>query len=81
MQSAFGDYATGLAGGAVYAIVQSFVGSGLLSSLIAPLITGSVLKGTRGTVIATIAGFQGAADLLGNLGGLIGGGSAPDLEM
>ena len=74
MGSAFGDYGVGLAGGLIFYLVQSFLGSGFLGSLAAPIAAGSFLKGTRGTVIATMAGFQAAASLIsGGLGGIFGG--------
>ena len=56
-ESAF-DYAVGLAGGVVYALSAAFTGSGLLGGLIGAGLAGSVVKGTRGTVIATVLGFQ-----------------------
>ena len=65
MQSAFGDFAWGAAGGLIYGLSQALLGSGLIGALAAPVLAGSVIKGTRGTAIATIAGFM----LLSNLGG------------
>lgn len=52
------DYGVGLAGGLVYALSTAFTGSGLLGGLIGAGLAGSVIKGTRGTVIATVLGFQ-----------------------
>ena len=52
------DYAVGLAGGLVYALSTSFTGSGLLGGLIGAGLAGSIIRGTRGTAIATILGFQ-----------------------
>ena len=52
------DYAVGLGGGVVYALSTAFLGSGLIGGLIGAGIAGSVIKGTRGTAIATILGFQ-----------------------
>jgi len=52
------DYAVGLAGGVVYALSTAFTGSGLLGGLIGAGLAGSIIKGTRGTAIATILGFQ-----------------------
>ena len=60
LSGAVGDYAYGLAGGLVYHIVGRYTGSGLLGSAAAAVAAGSVVKGTRGEVIATIAGFQAA---------------------
>lgn len=52
------DYAVGLGGGIVYALSSAFTGSGLIGGLIGAGLAGSVIKGTRGTAIATILGFQ-----------------------
>lgn len=69
MKDAFTDFALGGVGGLAYAIAQGLFGSGLLGALIAPVLAGSIVKGTRGTALATTAGF-----LL--LSGVLGGGSA-----
>lgn len=69
MQSAFIDFAVGAGGGLVYAIAQAIFGSGLIGALAAPVLAGSVIKGTRGTALATIAGFM-------LLSGISGGASA-----
>jgi hypothetical protein len=75
MGSAFGDYGIGLVGGLIYLVTQSFLGSGFIGSLAAPLAAGSFLKGPRGQIIATITGFYAAAELMsGGLGNLFGGG-------
>lgn len=52
------DYAVGLGGGLIYALSTGFTGSGLLGGLIGAGLAGSVVKGTRGTAIATVLGFQ-----------------------
>ena len=52
------DYALGAGGGLLYALSVGFTGSGLLGGLIGAGIAGSVIKGSRGTAIATILGFQ-----------------------
>ena len=57
-QSSLMDYAVGLGGGVIYALSQALTGSGLLGGLIGAGIAGSVVKGARGTAIATILGFQ-----------------------
>jgi len=58
MQGAFTDFAVGAGGGLVYAIASALFGSGLIGALAAPILAGSVVKGTRGTALATIAGFM-----------------------
>ena len=52
------DYAVGLGGGLIYALSTGFTGSGLLGGLIGAGLAGSIVKGTRGTAIATVLGFQ-----------------------
>jgi len=52
------DYAVGLGGGLIYALSTAFTGSGLIGGLIGAGLAGSVVKGTRGTAIATVLGFQ-----------------------
>ena len=58
VQDSLIDYAVGLGGGIIYALSASLLGSGLIGGLIGAGIAGSVVKGTRGTAIATILGFQ-----------------------
>ncbi len=63
-KSSFGDFAVGAAGGLVYAITRAIFGSGLIGALAAPVLAGSVVKGPRGTALATIAGFMLLSDAL-----------------
>ena len=53
---AVGDYAYGVAGGTVYNLAATYTGSGLIGSAIAAALAGSVIRGTRGEIIATMAG-------------------------
>ena len=69
MQSAFGDFAVGAAGGLVFAITSALFGSGLIGALAAPVLAGSIIKGARGTALATIAGFMLLSGALGGGGG------------
>ena len=71
--SSVGDYAYGLAGGAIYSLVSRYTGSGLIGGGVAAALAGTIVRGTRGEVIATIAGFAAGGELLG-LVGLNGGG-------
>lgn len=65
--SAFKDFGIGAAGGAVAGIAtRLFGGWGLLA---APLLAGSIVKGNRGTIIATVFGALIGMALLGGLGG------------
>lgn len=65
MQGAFIDFAVGAGGGLIYGLSRALFGSGLIGALAAPVLAGSVVKGTRGTALATIAGFL----LLSGIGG------------
>ena len=51
-------YGIGAGGGVVYAIARAVTGSGFLGGLVGAGLAGSVVKGQRGTTIATILGFQ-----------------------
>ncbi len=68
MGSSFGDYGAGLAGGAVYGVASGLLGNGLLGSPAAPILAASVIKGARGQIISTLAGFRAGADLLAAIG-------------
>tara|TARA_Y100000310_G_C20312995_1_gene637106 strand:+ start:306 stop:551 length:246 start_codon:yes stop_codon:yes gene_type:complete len=52
------DFGIGMAGGLVYSLSQAFLGSGLWGGLLGAGVAGSVIKGEKGTIIATILGFQ-----------------------
>lgn len=65
VQSSLMDYAVGLGGGVIFALSQAFLGSGLIGGLIGAGVAGSVVKGPRGTAIATILGFQ---SIVGSIG-------------
>jgi len=55
MGDAFKDFGIGLIGGLLFVIAVSLFGG--LGVLVAPLVCGSMIKGERGTIIATLAGF------------------------
>ena len=63
IKGAFGDFAYGAIGGAAYGLTTAIFGSGFLGLLAAPVIAGSVIKGERGTIISTVAGFLALASL------------------
>ncbi|MBU0598697.1 hypothetical protein KKF61_06995 [Patescibacteria group bacterium] len=65
MQSAFGDFAMGAAGGLAYSLATGIFGNGLIGALAAPVLAGSVVKGARGTALATVAGFLLLSGVLG----------------
>jgi len=64
--SAFGDYAVGAGGALMVGLSQSVLGSGFWGSLLAPVLAASAIKGDRGRMLATIAGFFGIISLLGS---------------
>jgi len=68
VRNAFGDFAYGAIGGAVYGLTSAIFGSGFLGLLAAPLVAGSMIKGERGTIISTVAGFLALASLFGGSG-------------
>jgi len=74
VKGAFGDFAWGGVAGAVYGLTAAALGSGTLGLVAAPVIAGSVVKGTRGTAVSTMAGFLLVASLFG--GGASGAASA-----
>jgi len=49
----------------IYSLASSLLGSGLIGGLIGAGIAGSVVKGQRGTAIATVLGFQ---SIIGSMG-------------
>jgi len=68
VKSAFADFGYGAIGGAVYGLTTAILGSGFLGLLAAPLVAGSVVKGERGTMISTMAGFLALASLFSGSG-------------
>lgn len=63
------DYAIGGGGALVYALSQAFTGSGLLGGLAGAALAGSVIKGQRGSTIATVLGFQSILAMFSGGGG------------
>ncbi len=59
------DFGLGAGGGIIYALSASLLGSGLIGGLLGAAIAGSMIKGERGTAIATILGFQ---TIVGSMG-------------
>ena len=52
------DWGCGLGGGIIYALSTALTGSGLIGGLIGAGLAGSVIKGARGTALATMLGFM-----------------------
>jgi len=59
LKSALRCYGYGAGGGLVYSLATGVFGSGLLGSLASAALTGSVIKGTQGEILATVLGFNG----------------------
>jgi len=81
MQSAFSDYAVGAGGALLIQLSQGILGTGFIGSLLAPVLGASMVKGTRGSMLATMAGFAGLQSLLAGLGGFGGQGSGANEEI
>lgn len=58
MKGSLTDFLYGAGGGLAYSVITALTGSGLVGGLIGAAVAGSVIKGDRGTMIATILGFQ-----------------------
>ena len=69
LKSAMTSYAYGVGGGIVYSLTTNIFGSGFLGSLASAALAGSVIKGVRGEIIATVLGFNG---ILSAMGGGVG---------
>ena len=69
MKSAFTDFAVGAGGGLIYGLSRVILGSGFLGALVAPVLAGSMVKGERGTALATVAGFLSLAGAFTGNGG------------
>ena len=79
LQDSMIDFAVGLGGGVVYALSASLLGSGLIGGLIGAGVAGSVIKGVRGTAIATILGFQAIVGSMGGQAQAAGNGSTEEV--
>jgi len=69
LKSAMTSYAYGVGGGIVYSLTTNIFGSGFLGSLASAAIAGSVIKGVRGEIIATVLGFNGILSAMSGAGG------------
>lgn len=74
------DYGYGAVGGAVFRIGSEVAGNGMIGGAIAAALAGSVVKGPKGEIIATMAGFQAGLGLPEALG-VTGGGNGGDEGM
>ena len=70
---AFKDFGIGALGGLVFVLALKIFGP--LGILAAPLLAGSTIKGDKGTLIATLAGFMLVAG-----SGLLGSGTAASTD-
>jgi len=60
------SYAYGAGGGLIYSLFTGIMGNGLLGSLVSAGLAGSVIKGTKGEIIATVLGFNGIVASMGS---------------
>jgi len=67
-KGALADYAYGAGGGLAYGLSSAVFGSGLIGSVVSAVIAGSVIKGDKGTIIATVLGFVGILSAFGGGG-------------
>ena len=63
MSTALGDFGVGAIGGAIYSLSSAIFGSGFIGALISIVLAGSMIKGTRGTALAAVAGFMAFSSL------------------
>ena len=64
MKGAFTDAAVGAGGGLAAGLAQALLGSGLIGQIASVVLAGSVVKGARGTALATVAGYMAGLGLL-----------------
>ena len=67
VQDALMAFGVGGVGGIVYTMAANLLGNSLIGGAVAAALAGSVVKGAKGDVIATIAGFQTGLTLLQGL--------------
>jgi len=58
MRSAFGDMVVGVGGGAVQGIGTAIFGNSIIGSILSVVLAGSVLKGQKAEIVATVAGYE-----------------------
>ena len=73
LQSSAMDFGIGAIGGLIFQIGTSIFGNSILGGLASAAAAGAVVKGPRGQIVATVAGFQALSQ-----SGLGGGGSTAD---
>jgi hypothetical protein len=57
------DFGLGMGGALVVALSQSFLGSGFIGAIGGALLAGSMIKGVRGEILATMLGFTALAGM------------------
>lgn len=80
IQGALMAFGVGGVGGVVYTMASNMFGNSLIGGAAAAALAGSVVKGAKGDVIATIAGFQTGLTLLQGLQGGGGGGGGGEAQ-
>jgi hypothetical protein len=69
VKDALKDFGVGAIGGLGYAMVASMTGASFLGLAIAGVLAGSLIKGNRGEIIATVCGFLAISALMGGTAG------------
>ncbi len=67
------DYAYGAGGGVVYSLLSNLFGTGLIGGLATAALAGSIIKGSKGEILATMIGFN---SIVASMSGAISGGDA-----
>jgi len=63
MKGAFGNFLKGGAGGMVQGLGTAIFGNGIIGSIMAVVMAGSVMKGSSAEIIATVAGYEAGKGL------------------
>ena len=63
LEASGADYIVGIGGGVIADVVGRMTGSGFLGSLVSAAIAGAAIKGTRGEIVATVAGYAAGTQL------------------
>jgi hypothetical protein len=69
IKDALTSYGVGVAGGAVYGFSQKYLGKyGIVGSIGGAVLAGSMIKGVRGEMIATLLGYTAGLQFVSSMG-------------
>jgi len=77
---AFGLFGQGVVGGVALGLARTFLGSGILGSLVAPILAASVVRGSAGEILSVSAGYEAGPELVAQLLGQVSGGDGSGNE-